>query len=221
MTARVESGSLVDLVVERIEKAILLGEYPAGMKLSEQSLATELGVSRSPMREAFRRLEGKKLVVRRHNAGARVAEHSAKELREVLEIREALESYAARKAAENMTVEEKEALLQLVERQREYERQGLTADRNQSPEQDFHLFVIRGSKNDRLSDMLYGDLYYALRVLRYRSSSHAGRNRLAIEEHAVVAAAIAAGQPEVAEQAMRVHLRRSHENMLQAERGKA
>ena len=48
---------------------------------------------------------------------------------------------------------------------------------------------------------------------------HAGRNRLAIEEHAVVAAAIAAGQPEVAEQAMRVHLRRSHENMLHAERG--
>lgn len=218
MTDRMESGSLVDFVVDRIEKAILLGDYPAGMKLSEQSLATELGVSRSPLREAFRRLEGKKLVVRRHNAGARVAEHSAKELREVLEIREALESYAARKAAENMSEEEKAALLRLVEQQREYERLGTTVDRNQSPEQDFHLFVIRGSKNDRLSDMLYGDLYYALRVLRYRSSAHAGRSRLAIEEHAVVATAIATGQPEVAEQAMRVHLRRSHENMLNAER---
>lgn len=218
MTDRMESGSLVDFVVDRIEKAILLGDYPAGMKLSEQSLATELGVSRSPLREAFRRLEGKKLVVRRHNAGARVAEHSAKELREVLEIREALESYAARKAAENMSEEEKADLLRLVERQREYERLGTTVDRNQSPEQDFHLFLIRGSKNDRLSDMLYGDLYYALRVLRYRSSAHAGRSRLAIEEHAVVATAIATGQPEVAEQAMRVHLRRSHENMLNAER---
>lgn len=218
MTDRMESGSLVDFVVDRIEKAILLGDYPAGMKLSEQSLATELGVSRSPLREAFRRLEGKKLVVRRHNAGARVAEHSAKELREVLEIREALESYAARKAAENMSEEEKAALLRLVEQQREYERLGTTVDRNQSPEQDFHLFVIRGSKNDRLSDMLYGDLYYALRVLRYRSSAHAGRSRLAIEEHAVVATAIATSQPEVAEQAMRVHLRRSHENMLNAER---
>ncbi|WP_157961498.1 GntR family transcriptional regulator [Acuticoccus kandeliae] len=209
------TASLVDSIVSHLENAIILGQLPAGAKLTEQALASELGVSRSPLREALRRLEGRRLVVRTHNIGVRVAEMTVKDLVELLDIREALEGMAARLAAQNMLEAEIEELAHLVDRQEMKERAGEYSPDYQGKPLDFHLRVVRGSHSENLYQMLYGDPFYVLRVFRYRSSALPGRTMTAMAEHRAVVAAIAARQPDTAEAAMRAHLRNSHTNMLQ------
>ena len=71
---KVQAQSLVDVVAERIEAAILSGTLAPGSRISEQALAASLGVSRGPLREAIRRLEGRKLLERTPNIGVRVAQ---------------------------------------------------------------------------------------------------------------------------------------------------
>ena len=79
LKSKVSAQSLVDVLVERIEAAIVGGDLQPGSKLSEQGLAASLGVSRGPLREAIRRLEGRKLLERTPNIGVRVARLSLKE----------------------------------------------------------------------------------------------------------------------------------------------
>jgi DNA-binding GntR family transcriptional regulator len=71
LKSKVSAQSLVDVLVERIEAAIVGGDLQPGSKLSEQGLAVSLGVSRGPLREAIRRLEGRKLLERTPNIGVR------------------------------------------------------------------------------------------------------------------------------------------------------
>jgi DNA-binding GntR family transcriptional regulator len=99
LNSKVSAQSLVDVLVERIEAAIVGGDLQPGSRLSEQGLAVSLGVSRGPLREAIRRLEGRKLLERTPNIGVRVARLSLKDLHEVLQIREALEGMACGLAA--------------------------------------------------------------------------------------------------------------------------
>src|SRR3981081_1454837 len=91
--------TLVDDLVARLEGAIFRGEFPPGTRLREARTATHLGVCRGPLREAVRRLEGRKLVVRHPNRGTFIATLTSQELAELLEVREALEVEACRLAA--------------------------------------------------------------------------------------------------------------------------
>jgi DNA-binding FadR family transcriptional regulator len=77
----------------------------------------------------------------------------------------------------------------------------------ESKDFDFHFRIVTGSGNQRLAQMLTGDLYYLLRVYRYKSSTKPGRAMEALEEHEAIVAAIARHDAIAAEQAMRVHLR--------------
>jgi len=210
--------SLVDTIVDRLDNAIMTGELPLGARLSEQSLAEELGVSRGPLREALRRLEGRHLIVRVHNLGARVATFSKEDISQSLVIREALEGVAARCAAETMANEEiaeLEALLTTqAERVGKYES---FASYHKSLKNDFHFRIIQASRNDRLIDMLLKDGFYLLRIYRYRFrlGDFPKRTPEAFSEHRAVLAAIAARNPEGAENAMRRHLRNANARLLQ------
>ncbi|MDE2596694.1 MAG: GntR family transcriptional regulator [Sphingomonadales bacterium] len=205
---KVQVQSLVDVVAERIEAAIISGQLAPGAKLSEQGLAASLGVSRGPLREAIRRLEGRKLLERTPNIGVRVAQLSLKDLNEILQIREALEGQAAALAALNLPDSEIAALRRLIdghEKQKEV-REG-TGYYQESKDFDFHFRIVTGSGNARLAQMLLGDLYYLLRVYRYKSSTKPGRAREALAEHKAIVDALAARDPTRAEAAMREHLR--------------
>jgi DNA-binding GntR family transcriptional regulator len=209
-----ESSSLVDSVIGRLENDIITGRLPAGARLAEQVLADRLGVSRGPLREALRRLEGRRLIVRTHNLGARVASITHEDLVELLVVREALEGLACRLAARAMTADEIADLERTVALQIEKERNAEYSPEYQSPNLDFHLRIVKGSRNGKIYDMLYGDPFYFLRVFRYRSSAIAVRTPLALAEHRAIVAAIAARDPDTAETAMRTHLRNAHANML-------
>ena len=218
---KVQAQSLVDVVAERIEAAIIAGQLEPGAKLSEQGLAASLGVSRGPLREAIRRLEGRKLLERTPNIGVRVAQLSLRDLNEILQLREALEGMAARLAAANMSDAEIAELAKLLEshaRQKSVqEGKGYYQD---SKDFDFHFRIVSATGNDRLIQTLTGDLYYLLRVYRYRSSTKPGRAKAALREHKAIVAALKKRDPDASEQAMRTHLRNARayvEEQLAAE----
>jgi DNA-binding GntR family transcriptional regulator len=208
LTKRVRPQSLVDAVTERLEAAIVSGELAPGSRLSEQGLATSLGVSRGPLREAIRRLEGRKLVERTPNIGVRIARLSLKDLAELLIVREALEGMACALAAENMADDEVAALERLLdEHGTQQELRSGTGYYQEPKDFDFHFRLITASRNERLMQMLSGDLYDLLRVYRYKSSTLSGRATRAYEEHRAILAAIKARDPQAAEARMREHIR--------------
>jgi DNA-binding GntR family transcriptional regulator len=219
---KVQAQSLVDVVAERIEAAIISGALEPGSRLSEQALATSLGVSRGPLREAIRRLEGRKLLQRTPNIGVHVAALSLKDLHEILQIRESLEGLACAEAAKNMTDAEIAALADLLEK---HEGQKSVQEGKgyyqESKDFDFHFRIVSGSRNARLAEMLTGDLYYLLRIYRYKSSTQPGRAKKALQEHKDIVAAITRRDAAAAEQAMRLHLRNARlivEEQLDAEK---
>lgn len=200
--------SLVDAVTERLEAAIISGDLQPGSKIREQVLARSLGVSRGPLREAIRRLEGRKLVHRTPNIGVRVAELSRKDLTDLLVVREALEGIACRAAAENMTdqeIDDLDALLGAHSRHKSFK---AGAGYYQEAEDfDFHFRIVKASGNERLIWMLCEDLYHLLRVYRYKSSTRVGRAEQALAEHRQIVTALKARDPDLAERRMREHIR--------------
>lgn len=93
-----EFRTLADRVCQQIVNSIVTGELLPGQKISEPGLAKLYGISRGPLREAIRRLEGWRLIERKPHVGARVVQLSAGELIEIYRVREALEGMASRLA---------------------------------------------------------------------------------------------------------------------------
>jgi DNA-binding GntR family transcriptional regulator len=208
LSHKVSARSLVDVLAERIEQAIVSGDLQPGSKIREQTLAASLGVSRGPLREAIRRLEGRKLLQRTPNIGVSVAAMSPSDLNEVLQLREVLEGLACSLAAKNMTDEELEQLSELLDQhQQQRSVQEGTGYYQESKDFDFHFRIVKGSRNVRLIQMLCEDLYYLLRVYRYKSSTKPGRAKQALKEHKDVVAALMRRDSEDAERKMRLHIR--------------
>ena len=106
---------LRDVVFQTLRRAIITGEIAPGERLMEISLANQLGVSRTPVREAIRKLELEGLVVMIPRKGAQVAKITEDDLRDVIEIRSALEEFATTLACERITEEQKDELTKVHE----------------------------------------------------------------------------------------------------------
>lgn len=210
MDPKIQATSLVDAVTERLESAIIGGELAPGERLSEQALAVKYGISRGPLREAIRRLEGRRLLERKTNIGVSVVELSPRRMDELLSVREALEGMACRLAAERITLNEVNLLRQLLADHSELEEvQSGEGYYQQSGDFDFHFRIAKASDNEYLISMITVDLYDLLRVYRYKSSTMTGRAAKALEEHYAILEALEAQDPDRAEMAMRTHLRES------------
>ena len=210
----VPSQTLSDGAFERIQTAIVQGDIPPGTRISEQFLCSTFGIGRGPLREAIRRLEGRRLVVRIPHAGVRVVSLSYEELIELYHVREALEGMACRLAAQNMTDEEIAGLRKVLAEHEQHS--GLRANQSyyqQEGDLDLHYLIIHGSKNRTLSDMLCGDLYHLVRMYRYRFSSTPKRPQQAFAEHHRIIEAIADRDGELAEMLMRRHISASRRNI--------
>lgn len=96
-------SSLPEIVYDRLRRGILIGEYPPGQPLRQDDLATKLGTSRVPLREAMRRLETEGLVVLRPRRGYAVSSLEVDEIHDIFELRAEIEQYAGRIAAETRT----------------------------------------------------------------------------------------------------------------------
>ncbi|MFI0401229.1 MAG: GntR family transcriptional regulator [Thiolinea sp.] len=202
-----EERTLSDRASSRLTQAIVTGELAQGQKLSEADLATRFGISRGPLREAIRQLEGMRLVTRIPHAGARVVTLDKPMLADLYRVREALEGMACRMAAQAMSQEEIDTLFVLLDRHEE----GINAAAGLAYFQsegdfDFHFHIALGSRNQMLIDLLAGELYQLLRMCRYRTSHLAKRTRPALQQHRQIAEAIADRDGDLAELLMRRHI---------------
>ncbi|AMN44040.1 GntR family transcriptional regulator [Rhodoplanes sp. Z2-YC6860] len=220
MLKPIATASLAEIAFSRLVEAISAGEFEPGQRLSEADLARRFGISRGPLREALQRLEGR-LVTRRARVGVHVIELSEQAIRELFMIREALEGMAARQAAENARTSDIAALRSLLSRHaKDPALKAGAAYRQGTLDNDFHATIVRLAGNRRLEDMLVDNLYYQLRLYRYRSSAKSGRALVAFDEHVAIVDAIESGDPAAAEDAMRVHIHNAHVSLAQQPRPK-
>jgi DNA-binding GntR family transcriptional regulator len=135
---------------------------------------------------------------------------SLKDVNEILQVREVLEGMACALAAKNMTDDEIAALKQLIEQHEQQktlqEGKGYYQEANDF---DFHYRIVTGSRNERVCQMLLGDLYYLLRVYRYKSSTRPACAVSGLQEHKDIVEAIARRDPVMAEQKMRLHIQKA------------
>jgi DNA-binding GntR family transcriptional regulator len=203
-----------DEAFDCLQTAIVKGELEPGEKVGELELCVRFNLTRGPVREALGRLESRGLLVRRPHAGVKVVSVSAKELMELYRVREVMEGLAARQAAERMTDQEiadLQATLDTHERMIE-EAQG-QAYYQAEGDYDFHHRIATGSRNIKLAQMLLGDLYYMVRMYRYRLSTSSGRPHRALSEHRRIVEAIAQRDGELAEFLMKRHINAARMNI--------
>ena len=211
-----EITTLAKQVCERIVKDIITGAITQGQKLNEPELARIHGISRGPLREAMSRLEAMRLITRTPNVGARVVKLSYQELLEIYQIRESLEGLAAKLAAQAMSADEKVNLRLLLNSHRKHilDTKGQSYFQ-QEGDVDFHYRIVHGSKNQRLIDMLAGDLYQLVRMYRYQFSLSSNRPKQALKEHDQICSAIEEGDGELAEWLMKRHINNARNNIMQ------
>src|SRR3981189_3005124 len=150
------SQTLVDELVAKLEGAIFRGEFPPGTRIREARVANSLGVGRGPLREAARRLGGRKLVVRHPNRGTSITTLTKTELAELFEVREALEVAACRLAARNITDEAIDKLRLTLQLQKNVTSDKLAEMYSEWHNFDFHYQIALSSGNRRLIDLLSG-----------------------------------------------------------------
>ena len=145
---------LRDVVFNTLRQAILRGELKPGERLMEIQLANKLGVSRTPIREAIRKLELEGLVLMIPRRGAEVAEITEKSLRDVLEVRGALEELAVKLACQKITDEQ---IQELCMAEKEFEMALSSGDVTVYAEADvkFHDVIYRATDNQRLIQLLF------------------------------------------------------------------
>lgn len=212
--ALMQSSSLPSLVQRELTQQIMAGDLPAGAKLNEVDVALRLGVSRGPVREAFRALEESGLVRFEKNRGVFVRKVSLEEADEIFELRALLDEFAGRRAAKNATPGDIVELQQLVDRM------GLAAARGEVDEYfmlnlEFHDRIVDLAGNAKLAH-LYRRLVNELNLYRRAALNEAGSLPKSVAEHRAIVARIAAHQAAAAGRLLHDHVLESRERAHRA-----
>jgi DNA-binding GntR family transcriptional regulator len=204
---------LRELVFESLREAIISGRLHPGQHLMEIQLAEELGVSRTPVREAIRKLELEGLVLMIPRKGAYVAGISMKDIADVFEIRRALEGLAARLAAERSTEPELEEMERILIKTAELAEQE-KVEEIIVWDIKFHESLFKAAHNERLQSM---GANLREQVQRFRTSSlhHAGRLKIAQEEHRKIVEAISERESEKAQNRAYEHIESAENSLME------
>lgn len=194
-------------VIDAITRGIEAGRYVPGQRLVEADLTRELGVSRGPVREAFKRLSGEGVLVLTRHRGAFIRAMNREEVRDVLTVLESLTGLAARLAARRIDESgNREAVQEAFERLQAYEETGETlgflAERRR-----FYNLLIQIGDNHELARLM-PQLQISLLRLQFLSFITLKQHQNQIEELRTIVDAILAGDGNGAERATRLHLRR-------------
>lgn len=208
----------VDRAYRSLRTGILAGRYDFADRLGEVETAEALGVSRTPVREALRRLAAEGLVEFVPNRGACVATWTTRDVEEVYDLRVCLESYGAAQAASRAAEEDLAQLSDLCDQEETVvARVGDDGTEALDLKAEYHRTVMRLSSNQRLYDMVTPliDVQHVLRIFR-----RSPRKRLLhqIDEHRVLLEALQVGDPEWAAAVMRAHLIGTKEALLEDKR---
>ena len=206
--------TLPEAAAERLRTLIIEGELPPGTRLNERELSERLGVSRTPLREAFRMLAGDGLLVQLPNRGAQVVALSRDDIRHAFELMAALEGLAGELAAARVTDDDLTELRVLqAEMEAAHARHDLPA-----------YYAINRAIHDRLSVIAgnpilahtYRTLNARLHALRFRSNLNVAKWDQAVDEHRQMIAALAARKGATLRDLLIRHLRAKQEAVLEA-----
>ena len=207
----VQSSSLAVLVQREIERLILAGDLPAGAKLTEASIAELLGVSRGPVREAFRALEGSGLVRLEKNRGVYVRQISITEADEIYELRAVLDEFVGRRVAQTATPAQVRELRQIVERMEKATLRD-DVDAYLAANLDFHDRLVELAGNAKLL-LTYRRLVNELHLFRRTTLAQGGTLPVSAREHRDIVDRIASGQAAAAGRALYEHVMASRTRM--------
>ena len=206
-----KTTSLADRVFEKLENDIIFGVYPRGEILTELKLVEQLGVSRTPIREALRRLEQERLIADT-GKGSVVLGITEDDLLDILNIRLRIEGLASYYATKNMTAEGLHELEHVLDLQEFYYSKGDTEHIREMDDQ-FHALICKLSGRSVISDTL---LPLHRKTQRYRKASIEDKDRMAqvVKEHRKIFEAVSSGDADLAEQLTTEHIEHAKESML-------
>lgn len=204
---------LRDVVFENIRGAIMDGTLKPGERLMEIQLAELLGVSRTPIREAIRKLELEGLVVMLPRKGAYVANISKKDLVDILEVRIGLEGMAAFYAAERISDEGVKKLEKISEELKEYVCKN-DVKNMLIKDEEFHNCIFEFTGNSRLKSMMLSvwETVYRFR-LKYMSDYSSAVN--IVDEHKKIIDALKKGKADLAEKLAKEHIEKAEQFMIE------
>ena len=195
---------LREIVYDELKRQIMVGEIAPHTRMMEVELADEMGVSRTPIREAIRKLEKEGLVTIEPRKGAYAADISIKEMVDVFDVREYLEGMAASLAATKITSDQKAELEEIAESFKEAVESG-NIQQVVKYDEDFHKFIVKCSDNKTLVQLVsqVQDLSLRFRYIYYEDFS---RFKHIPTEHAEIVEAIIRGDSEKARDEMSAHI---------------
>ncbi|MBO6014616.1 MAG: GntR family transcriptional regulator [Oscillospiraceae bacterium] len=198
-----KSVSLADQVFDQLETDILAGKYPRGTLLTEIGLCEELGVSRTPVREALRRLEQEHIIESR-GKGMEVLGITDNDAAVMFDVRRQIEGMAAAASARNITEEQIARLRENLELQ-EFYRNRKDTEKIKSLDSEFHKIIYESAGSVVYYDTLH-PLHNKLQKVRKTSLENEARAEQSIQEHQAILRAIAAHDAKKAEEAMARHV---------------
>jgi DNA-binding GntR family transcriptional regulator len=208
----VKKKPLREVVYDSLKKSILHGKLKAGQRLIEETLANQIGISRTPVREAFHKLERDDLVSRLPKGGFAVRGFTVEDVEEIFGIRIALESYAAYLAAVHITPDK----ISLLEKRTDESEDIFEKGDDEKVIQfytEFHDVLYKSCKSKKLIEMInnFRDYFY-----RYRSALLHTPNgiKTSISDHREMIEAMKKRNPKLVERLVRSHLDRGKEIVL-------
>ncbi|MCI5953335.1 MAG: GntR family transcriptional regulator [Lachnospiraceae bacterium] len=195
---------LRDVVFNTLRQAILTGELKPGERLMEIHLADRLGVSRTPIREAIRKLELEGLVTMIPRRGAEVAQITEKSMKDVLEVRRALDALCAELACDRITDEELENLRLACDA---FETAVKTKDAKKIAQADvaLHDIIVRATGNQRLIQLV-NNLSEQMYRYRFEYIKDSSQHQNLIDEHRIIYQSIVCKDKKTAADAARTHI---------------
>lgn len=195
---------LRDVVFNTLRQAILTGELKPGERLMEIHLANRLGVSRTPIREAIRKLELEGLVTMIPRRGAEVAQITEKSMNDVLEVRRAMDALCVELACDRITKEEIQALKQACDA---FEEAVKSKDVKRIAQADvkLHDIIVRATGNQRLVQLV-NNLSEQMYRYRFEYIKDFSQHERLVEEHRIIYESIVKKDKETASQAARMHI---------------
>lgn len=203
---------LRDVVFNTLRQAILTGELKPGERLMEIHLANQLGVSRTPIREAIRKLELEGLVIMIPRRGAEVAQITEKSLKDVLEVRRALDALCVELACDRISVEETEQLKKACD---EFERATKSGDLTMIAEADvaLHDIIVQATRNQRLIQLI-NNLSEQMYRYRFEYIKDEKRHDNLVEEHRMIYESILHKDKQKAAEASKMHIDNQEKSII-------
>lgn len=208
------TGETVSRIAALLKERILDGRIAPGQRLISNDVCEEFGVSRGPVREAFRQLDAERLIDLEPHKGATVRRLTVSEIKDLYQIRVALEGYAARLAAEKIGEGRNRAMLTEVLRRGRRHKRNPVFSAFVVDNRAFHQAIVQICGNEELGKLIdkYQLPVFMIQLRQVIGTDHVIRN--ALQEHEEIAKAILEGSPEDAYLAMQRHLQHSSQQLL-------